>query len=82
MDIWLAVMGGGGAEECVIGAYRTEELAEATAERASPGDWYTLSFALDEIPRWIEELHAEEERLRHPAYSDAGGLYAAEQQPS
>ncbi len=77
MDIWLAVMGGGGAEESVIGAYSTEELAEATAERASPGDWYTLNFALDEIPLWIEELHAEE-RLRHPAYSDAGGLHAAE----
>ncbi len=53
MDIWLAVITSAGGDETVIGAYSTEELAETTAERVSPGEWYTIHEVLDEVPDWI-----------------------------
>jgi hypothetical protein len=77
MDIWLALMGNGGPEESIIGAYSTEELAAKTAERASPGDWYTIHAVLDEEPGWIDvyrrELEDEQELQDQP---DADGAHS------
>lgn len=67
MDIWLAVMGDGGPEESIIGAYSSEELAAAAVERVSPGDWYTIHVVLDEAPDWIEMYEQEHKYAReHP----------------
>ena len=73
MDVWLAVIGRGDPDESVIGAYSTEELAAAAAERVAPDGWHTTSFVLDKVPEWVDELEAEEERelLRNRPIADA-----------
>jgi hypothetical protein len=77
VDLWIVVMGDESTGQSVLGAYSTEKLAEATAERASPGDWYTIPTVVDEVPDWIDEnehelqreADEEFERLQNPARS-------------
>jgi hypothetical protein len=80
MDIWLATISHDEPLISVIGAYSTEERAEEVAKRASPDDWETLYFVLDEIPDWIdgdeeeldEDQHepVEAERLQNQPHAD------------
>lgn len=78
-------MGDESSGRSILGAYSTEERAEAIAERASPGDWETIRTTVDEIPDWIDELEYEQqreaneesERLRSQHNPDAAHLQPA-----
>jgi hypothetical protein len=71
MDIWLAIITREEPMISVLGAYRTEELAEETAKRASPDDWETLHYVLDEIPYRIEEDEKAMQRLQNQSDANA-----------
>lgn len=62
MEIWLAILNHDEPVISVIGAYSTEERAEEVAQLASPDDWETLQFVVDEIPYWVGKTDEELEK--------------------